>query len=268
MFLKPQQSSSPRCGWVGDRRGEETWRCYVVALLASGGFSGSCCSDCRNTFTRSILSLPTAVARCYRCRVLKLKLLKSIAEVLLQFVVVTLRVDWLRHVCQKTCCLLRCKCVVDHRFDGAEVFGLLMSFVSAHVLPVAETVSSTMWKLINVKLTAQWCHQLLFILVCCAGVLQSWMRLLPMRLGSRPTCCGCGLPNELMKSCSFWKVSSLLLLKTAVLGWSIVDDCWWGRLVLQTVADNDPGVIILSGEECEGHQLENIHLYIYIFHIH
>ena len=33
--------------------------------------------------------------------------------------------------------------------------------------------------------------------------------------------------------------------------------------MLQTVADNDPGVIILSGEECEGHQLENIHLYIY-----
>ena len=37
--------------------------------------------------------------------------------------------------------------------------------------------------------------------------------------------------------------------------------------MLQTVADNDPGVIILSGEECEGHQLENIHLYIYFIFI-
>ena len=36
--------------------------------------------------------------------------------------------------------------------------------------------------------------------------------------------------------------------------------------MLQTVADNDPGVIILRGEECEGHQLEDIHLYI--VHIH
>ena len=48
----------------------------------------------------------------------------------------------------------------------------------------------------------------------------------------------------------------------------VLEHCWWqlmGRLALQTVADNDPGVIILRGEECEDHRLENIHLYI--FHI-